>query len=842
MSRPSASPDQHSPARLLEDALAGRRLDEDQATALADLADLDALTSTAATVRDCGFGGLVTYSRKVFLPLTHLCRDICHYCVFAQPPRRGEPAYLTREQVLAAARRGAAAGCQEALFTLGDKPELRYKAARQELASLGHETTLSYLREVAELVHRETGLLPHLNPGLMTAEDLRALRPVAPSMGIMLESASERLLAKGQAHYGSPDKVPARRLETIALAGEAAVPFTSGILIGIGETRRERIEALLELRELHERHGHIQEVIVQNFRAKPDTRMASHPEPDLEDLRWTIAVARLVLGPTMSVQAPPNLAPGELEALVAAGINDWGGVSPVTPDYVNPEAPWPQLERLREATRRAGKHLVERLTIYPSYALDPERWLDPALRTTVLRRIDSLGYPRRQDGEDWSPGEVADPPGRDMACLDPAVVRSNGNGTARTARSIALDLAAILDRARAGETLAESQIVRLFAARGAELSAVCRAADDLRRDVCGDEVTYVVNRNINYTNVCYFKCQFCAFSKGKLTENLRGKPYDLELSEIARRTEEAWKRGATEVCLQGGIHPEYTGETYLSIVRTVKEAAPEIHVHAFSPLEIWQGAETLGLDLETYLRRLRDVGLGTLPGTAAEILDDEVRAVLCPDKIRTDQWLQVMATAHRVGLRSTATIMFGHLDHPRHWARHLLRVRTLQQRTSGFTELVPLPFVHMEAPVYLKGKARRGPTFRETLLMHAVTRLALHPVIRNIQASWVKLGEEGVAAALRAGVNDVGGTLMNESITRAAGAAHGQEMPPEQLEGIIRAAGRPPRQRTTLYGEPPVERIAASYGAPPVVPIVNTTARRYERDAPAMELVRPGLV
>ena len=839
--RPSAPPAPRDSTRRFADPL--DRLDDAAALALADETDVDELARAAAALRDQSFGELVTYSRKVFLPLTHLCRDICHYCVFAQPPRKGEAAFMTREQVLEAARRGAEAGCQEALFTLGDKPERRYKVAREELAALGHDTTLSYLREVAELVHRETGLLPHLNPGLMTADDLRALRPVAASMGIMLESASDRLLQKGEAHYGSPDKVPARRLETIALAGQASVPFTSGILIGIGETRRERIEALLALRELHERHGHLQEVIVQNFRAKPETRMASHAEPDLVDLRWTIAVARLVLGPTMSVQAPPNLMPDELEALVGAGINDWGGVSPVTPDFVNPEAPWPHVERLREATARAGKELVERLTIYPSYALDPGRWLDPGLRTAVLQRIDSLGYPRRQHGEDWSPGETSEVPRRDLGWVVPAPATSgNGNGHRRVAREVAsADLGAILDRARAGRELTEPEIVQLFAARGPDLASVCAAADALRAETRGETVTYVVNRNINYTNVCYFKCQFCAFSKGKLTENLRGKPYDLDLSEIARRTEEAWSRGATEVCLQGGIHPEYTGDTYLAILRAVKEAAPEIHVHAFSPLEVWQGALTLGLDLERYLRRLRDAGLGTLPGTAAEILDDEVRAVLCPDKIRTAQWLEVMDTAHRVGLRSTATIMFGHLDHPRHWARHLLRVRAQQERSRGFTELVPLPFVHMEAPVYLKGKARRGPTFREAVLMHAVARLVLHPVIQSIQASWVKLGPRGLEACLHAGANDVGGTLMNESITRAAGAAHGQELPPERLEELIRAAGRTPRQRSTLYGEPPAERVHASFGAPPVAPIVNTPARRYEREAPLGDLVRPGL-
>ncbi|HVS66706.1 MAG TPA: 5-amino-6-(D-ribitylamino)uracil--L-tyrosine 4-hydroxyphenyl transferase CofH [Thermoanaerobaculia bacterium] len=794
--------------------------------ALAGPVELAALIDVAGSLRDRVHGRRISYSRKVFLPLTHLCRDICHYCVFAQAPKPGEAAYMSRQQLLAAAADGAHAGCKEALFTLGDKPEMRWQAARDGLAELGHETTLSYLREAAELVHRETGLLPHLNPGLMTQADLATLRPFAPSMGIMLESVSARLLEKGHAHYGCPDKHPASRLETLRLAGEARIPFTSGILIGIGETRRERIEALLALRDLHDRHGHLQEVIVQNFRAKPDTRMAGAPEPDLDELLWTVAVARIVLGGGMNLQAPPNLSPGALRQIVAAGINDWGGVSPVTPDFVNPEAPWPHLEELRRETEAAGMELVERLTIYPEYALDPERWLDPAMRAPVLRAIDAEGL-ARSDG--WSPGEPTPPPERELL-----LVRARGVPEPAAA------VAGALSRASAGETLTEQEITVLFAARGADFAAVCRAADALRREACGDEVTYVVNRNINYTNVCYFKCQFCAFSKGRLSENLRGRPYDLALEEIARRTREAWERGATEVCMQGGIHPDYTGETYLEIVRTVKETAPGIHVHAFSPLEVWQGAATLGLPLGEYLEHLKEAGLGTLPGTAAEVLDDEVRKVLCPDKLRTDQWLEVMETAHGVGFRTTATIMYGHVEHPRHWARHLLRLRALQERTGGFTELVPLPFVHMEAPIYLKGRARRGPTFREAVLMHAVARLALHPVIGNIQASWVKMGRQGVAACLDAGVNDLGGTLMNESITRAAGAAHGQEMPPAELEALIRACGRIPRQRSTIYGPVEAERRETSFAAAPLAVIVNNPARRYERAGP-VELVRPGL-
>jgi FO synthase len=797
---------------VLEEARAGRRLPGAAALALAGAGDPLPLMRVAAALRDRAHGELVSYSRKVFIPLTRLCRDVCHYCTFAHPPRPGEPLYLDAEAVLAIARAGARAGCREALFTLGDKPELRYPAARAALEKLGHETTLSYLAAMAELVLRETGLLPHLNPGVMSRAEIVRLREVSASQGIMLESAAARLGRRGGPHFGSPDKAPAVRLATIAAAGEAAVPFTTGILIGIGETRTERIESLLALRDLHERFGHIQEIIIQNFRAKPGTRMAGAPEPDLIEHLWTIAVARLVFGAHMNIQAPPNLSPGALRPMIAAGINDWGGVSPVTPDHVNPEAPWPALDALAAGTAAAGKTLVERLAIYPAYARDPERWLAAPLRTPVLRAMDSGGLARP---DEWIAGAGHQPP---------APRRSSRAGGGE-------GLAPILDRASAGETLEEEEIVRLFEARGAAFAAVCAAADRLRREVNGDAVSYVVTRNINYTNICYFRCQFCAFSKGKLAENLRGRPYDLSLDEIVRRVGEAWERGATEVCLQGGIHPEYTGATYLAVCRAIKEALPQMHVHAFSPLEVWQGAKTLGRPLGDFLRELKAAGLGSLPGTAAEILDDEIRAQICPDKIKTAEWLAVMEAAHAAGLRSTATIMYGHVDGPLNWARHLLRLRGLQAKTGGFTEFVPLPFVPMETPIYLKGRARRGPTWREAVLMHAVARLALHPLIPNIQTSWVKMGPGGVAACLDAGANDLGGTLMNESITRAAGAVNGEEMPPESMEALIRSLGRTPRQRTTLYADAPESRRFASFGAAPLSEPINTPAHRYERPA-----------
>ena len=765
---------------------------------------LEELLSEARSLR---LGTVVTYSPKVFIPLTKLCRDVCHYCTFAHPPRRGERAYLTPDEVLEIASAGATAGCREALFTLGDKPERRYQVAREELATLGCETTIEYLVRMCRLVLDETGLLPHANPGVMTRDELAALREVTASQGIMLETVSDRLSERGGPHFGSPDKRPAARLETLRLAGELAVPFTTGILIGIGETRAERIEALEAIGDLHRAHGHIQEVIVQNFRAKPGTKMASHPEPSLEELLWTAAVARLVLPADVHVQVPPNLSYEEFPRLLDAGIDDWGGISPVTIDHVNPEAPWPEIERLRAATEARGLALAPRLPAYPEFLSG--NWLAPRVLTAALHSSDAEGL-AREDG--WFAGAQTAVPfrPRDVLPID------------------------------TDSELGEDEVVRLFAARGEELHRVFAAADRLRREVNGDEVSYVVTRNVNYTNVCYFKCGFCAFSKGKLAENLRGPAYVVPTEEIVRRAHEAWERGAVEICLQGGIHPGFDGDYYVEVCEAIKRELPDLHVHAFSALEVWQGAATLGEPLDEYLYRLKGVGLASLPGTAAEILDDEVRRILCPDKVNTAQWLEVHETAHRLGLRSTATIMFGHVDTPRSWARHLLRVRELQQRTGGFTELVPLPFVHMEAPIYLKGQARSGPTFREALLVHAVARLALHPWITNVQASWVKLGLDGAAAVLQAGVNDLGGTLMNESISRAAGASHGQELPPERMEEAIRAAGRVPRQRTTLYGVPAPDRVAASFGAPPLTEPLNPPVDTTRLRRPA-QLVRPGL-
>jgi 7,8-didemethyl-8-hydroxy-5-deazariboflavin synthase CofH subunit/7,8-didemethyl-8-hydroxy-5-deazariboflavin synthase CofG subunit len=765
----------------------------------------------------------VTFSPKVFVPLTRACRDACGYCAFVEDPTKKDVSsvYMSMDEILAVARAGARAGATECLFTFGDRPEAAHASAREALKALGYESTVEYCVAACETVMRETGLLPHVNAGVLTRDELRMLRAVSASQGLMLETTSERLLEPGQAHAGCETKRPKTRLRVIEIAGEERIPFTSGLLIGIGETREERLDALFELKRLHDAHGHIQELIIQNFLAKIGTAMENYPDPPLEELTWTVAAARLIFGADMAIQAPPNLTPGQesgWRALLHAGANDWGGISPVTPDHVNAEAPWPHISQLAAVCEEEGYTLVPRLPVHPKYLRldDPStsvggasHWLDPNVAPYLRRLADAEFFVR---GTSWSPGrpESADDVVVDILSVNGGVPfkRLQGKeqpGQTRRSSRILRAIDAIFRN-----KYDENDIVACLQARGPDFDQVCKAANQLRKEQCGDVVSFVNNRNINYTNICTLACTFCSFSKGKAAEELRGSPYLLDLEEVERRTAEAWARGASEVCMQGGIHPSFTGNDYLAFIQAAKRGAPDIHIHAFSPLEISHGAETMKMSTREYLNLLKEAGLGSLPGTAAEVLDDEVRKVLCPDKLLAQEWIDVVADAHAVGVPTTSTIMFGHVDSdgPRAWARHLIALRDLHLKTGGFTEFVPLPFVHFEAPTYRSGNSRKGPTLRECILMHAVARLVLGPAgIVNIQASWVKMGPEFASHLLHAGCNDMGGTLMNESITRAAGATFGQEIDARAMQQIITSAGRQPRQRTTLYADASVERI-----------------------------------
>ncbi len=775
------------------------------------MSDLHSLTGNdlfalARARRDAAFGSVVTYSPKVFIPLTMLCRDKCGYCTFAQPPARLDTPYLEPDDVLTIARQGAKMGCHEALFTLGEKPELRYPVARDWLNRHGYDSTIHYVVAMAQLVLEETGLLPHGNTGAMNLDELALLRPVTPSQGMMLESLRGDL----DAHRGAPDKVPTRRLETLEWAGELQIPYTTGILVGIGENRRDRIEALEAIAASHQRHGHVQEVIVQNFLPKDGTAMHNAEPCPRADYLDAIALARMILPLDVHIQAPPNLS-DDFGDLLDAGVSDWGGVSPVTADHVNPERPWPDLDRLRDVTEAKGHTLAPRLTIHPAFACEPERWLDPALHFPVADRSDSDGYARDDAGSVW--------PERTMERAkvdDGAEFELTGTissqwyvGTGADPESLIPGepfatgaVREVLDGVRAGQDVGFDEILTLFRARGREVAAVAQVADELRQEIVGDLVTWVANRNINYTNVCTFKCRFCGFSKGPLSLNLRGTPYLLELEDIADRTIEAAEAGATEVCLQGGIHPNFDGDYYIDVARAVHEAVPGMHIHGFTALEVTEGAKRNQEPLADYLTRLKEAGQKSLPGTAAEILHDDVRATLCPDKINTEEWLEAHRIAHSVGLGSNVTIMFGSIERPEHWVHHLLRTRALQEETGGFTEFVGLPFVHMASPIYLQKNARRGPTFREVVLMHAVARIAYRGRIDNIQGSWVKLGFDSISQLLQSGANDLGGTLMDENISRAAGADHGTEVTAEDFRRIVEPLGRTLVQRTTLYGRP----------------------------------------
>ena len=753
--------------------------------------ELDDLMQKAKEVRGDD-KKVITYSKKVFIPLTELCRDVCHYCTFAKAPKKLDAPYLEPDQVLAIAEQGKEQFVKEALFTLGEKPEMRYQVAKDHLQKLGFETTIEYLGSMSKLVYEETGLLPHLNPGNMTLLEMEKLREYSVSMGIMLESSSERLCGKGGPHFGSPDKQPATRLQTMKNAGKLRIPITTGILIGIGETIEERIQSLLDIKNLHKEYGHIQEVIIQNFIPKENTRMKKHSPASKEDLLWTLSAARIIFGKDMNIQCPPNLNSDYLDQILDCGINDWGGVSPITIDHVNPESPWPQIEQLEKITNNKGMELVERLAIYPEY-IEDQSWYDKNLHSGILELSDSSRYGRH---DQWRCGESLSIPASGKHDL--WVNKISGD--------ISHEIKKILDKSIHGFDLDHDEITKLFHTRGDDYHLVLNHADRLRQKINGDEVTYVITRNINYTNICKYSCHFCAFSKGKTKENLRGKPYLINNDEVADRALEAWSKGAHEVCLQGGIHPHYDGYTYIDICKAIKERVPEIHIHAFSPLEVTHGASSLGLPIDEYLQKLKEAGLSTMPGTAAEILDDAVRENICPDKLTSEEWINVIKTAHRVGIKTTSTIMFGHTEQPADWSTHLIKLRDLQKETGGITEFIPLPYVSMESPMYKRGDSRPGPTFNEVLLMHAVSRIALNPHIKNIQASWVKLGKEGALSCLNAGVNDMGGTLMNESISRAAGSIHGQEFEATKMEEFIRNSERRPQLRNTIY-EPIQSRI-----------------------------------
>ncbi|GAA4915290.1 bifunctional FO biosynthesis protein CofGH [Streptomyces coeruleoprunus] len=845
--------------RALKRARDGVALDVTEAAVLLQARgrDLDELAATAGRVRDAGLEaagrpGVITYSKSVFVPLTRLCRDRCHYCTFATVPgklrRAGHGMFMSPDEVLDIARRGAALGCKEALITLGDKPEDRWPEAREWLDAHGYDDTLAYVRAISIRILEETGLLPHLNPGVVSWTDFQRLKPVAPSMGMMLETTAERLWSEpGGPHHGSPDKEPAVRLRVLEDAGRSSVPFTSGLLIGIGETYEERADSLFALRRVARAYHGIQELIIQNFRAKPDTAMRGMPDAELDDLVATVAVARLVMGPSGCLQAPPNLVDGEYERLIGAGIDDWGGVSPVTIDHVNPEQPWPQIETLAARSAAAGFELRERLCVYPEFVLRGEPWLDPRLLPHVTALADpATGLARedvRPEGLPWQEPDEAFtvPAGRtDLH----RTIDTEGRSTDRRADFDAVygDWDALREAAAPGMVpqrvdtdvrdalrqaaddptrLTDDQALALLHADGPALDALCRIADDVRRDTVGDDVTYIVTRNINFTNVCYTGCRFCAFAQRRTDADA----YTLSLEQVADRAAQAWDVGAVEVCMQGGIHPDLPGTAYFDIARAVKARVPGIHVHAFSPMEVVNGATRTGMSIHDWLTAAKEAGLDSIPGTAAEILDDEVRWVLTKGKLPAATWIDVVSTAHELGIRSSATMMYGHVDQPRHWLGHFRTLSRIQQETGGFTEFVTLPFVHTNAPVYLAGIARPGPTARDNRAVTAMARLLLHPHIPNIQTSWVKLGAEGAAEMLRSGANDLGGTLMEETISRMAGSGYGSYKSLRDLEAIADAAGRPSRLRTTLYGEVPEERATTARSSdghlPELLPVLT---------------------
>ncbi|WP_409047584.1 7,8-didemethyl-8-hydroxy-5-deazariboflavin synthase CofG [Microbacterium sp. HA-8] len=757
------------------ESLATRRLDAADAEALLTAAgdEFDALLDAAAAVRDeglrrAGRPGVLTYSRKVFLPVTTLCRDRCHYCVFVDTPgqllRAHKPLYMSAEQVLTVARRGAALGCKEALFTLGDRPEQRWPEARTWLDAHGYASTLDYVAAMARLVRRETGLLPHLNPGVMTLDELRALRPTAPSMGMMLETTSRRLFEEpGQVHFGSPDKDPDVRLRVIDDAGTARVPFTTGILVGIGETLRDRAESLIAIRDAHERHGHVQEVIVQNFRAKPRTAMQGAPDADLREYAAAIAVARLVLGPDMRIQVPPNLSdPAEFELLVRAGADDWGGVSPLTADHVNPERPWPHLDDLTARTADLGFVLRERLTAHPEYIRDAALWLDPEIIPATLALADPDSGLAAEDAPASTATRRAPRAGR-------------GDPASRTADLVsrAADDPAALD---------DAEWVALLEATGTALDALAETADQLRRFTAGEAVSIVDNRNV---------------SSSAYRARPAGEPDTFDLRDLTGIVRDARDLGVSELCVQGLVDPREAPDAALEIARTIRDAGPGIHLHAFRPADIDDLARRTGMGLDDALAAMREAGVHTVPGTGVKILSERVRPLVAPDDLATPRWVEVITAAHRAGFRSTSVLFYGHVETAAERVAHLRRLMAIQTETGGFTEIVPIPL-----PGHGVALVPGRPAIDEHRAMFAVARLMLSGTIPHVQVPWPRLDDNTVQTLLRSGADDLGGTLRDGRVLPRVGVEYGREMTLERAARISGGLFRPLRVRTTDYREP----------------------------------------
>lgn len=804
---------------LLARVRAGHRPDVDETDALLR-APLDSLLPVAAALRDeglvdAGRPGVVTYSRKVFVPLTTLCRDRCHYCVFVDTPGQlnllRKPAYMSPEQVLTVVRQGQALGCKEALLTLGDRPEERWPEARAWLDAHGFASTIDYVAHIARLITAETGMLVHANPGVMHPDELAALRPVSPSMGMMLETTSRRLFEEpGQVHFGSPDKDPDLRLSVIDDAGAAGIPFTTGILVGIGETVRDRAESLVAMRDRHDRHGHVQEIIVQNFRAKPRTAMQGAPDADLAEYVAAVATARLVFGPRMRIQVPPNLSdPGELGLLIAAGIDDWGGVSPLTADHVNPERPWPQIDDLAAQTAAHGYTLRERLTAHPEFVRDAARWIDPALHAPLRALADAEGLAADVTPHASLPGSAhaetsggrgtegglpldvassARPSSSAHPGSTPSAHPGSHAGVPGGVPGSDLGVRRLAERAASDPlSLDDADWVRLLRTTGAELDDLTAAADDARRYTVGEPITLVQNRNLTSTG---------------LRRTGRTAPGEFDLDDATAIAADAAALGATEICIQGALRGDEDPAGYLDLVRAVKRGAPGIHVHAYRPLDVRDLADRGGLGLAGALAALREAGVDTVPGTGVKVLSERVRALVAPGDLEIDHWVEGITAAHHAGFRSTSVLFYGHVETAEERIAHLRRLREIQTETRGFAEFVPIPLPGGDVPLV----ADRAP-IDEHRAMVAVSRLMLSGSIPHVQIPWTRVGRDTAAVLLRSGGDDLGGTLYDGRVRPDTGIEQGIELPVAAAERIARSLMRPFRLRTTDY------RVAAEGGA-----------------------------